>query len=86
MATQWAEVYKHNTTAVYAKYFVKYIQAMKAKGINIDAITVQNEPLHGGNNPSMVMKYRTSSIYKKSFGPAFNVDMKHYYQDCYLGS
>ena len=30
--------------AAYAKYFVKYIQQMKAEGITIDAITVQNEP------------------------------------------
>ena len=40
---------------VYADYFVKYIIAMQQHGINLDAITVQNEPLHGGNNPSMVM-------------------------------
>jgi glucosylceramidase len=39
----------------YAKYLVKYIRAMKAEGIVIDAMTPQNEPLHGGNNPSMVM-------------------------------
>ena len=41
--------------SVYAQYFVKYIQAMKAHGITIDAITPQNEPQHGGNNPSLVM-------------------------------
>ena len=41
--------------SVYAQYFVKYIQAMAAKGINLHAVTVQNEPQHGGNNPSMVM-------------------------------
>ncbi|MFC3157455.1 hypothetical protein ACFOEQ_02165 [Chryseobacterium arachidis] len=40
---------------VYAQYFVKYIQAMQAQGIKIDAITPQNEPLHPGNNPSMYM-------------------------------
>lgn len=39
----------------YAKYLVKYVQAMKDEGITIDALTPQNEPLHGGNNPSMVM-------------------------------
>ena len=33
----------------YATYFVKYIQAMTAEGIAIDAITVQYEPLHPGN-------------------------------------
>ncbi|MBO6586635.1 MAG: hypothetical protein JJ953_11060 [Gracilimonas sp.] len=39
----------------YALYFVKYIQGMAEEGITIDAITVQNEPLHDGNNPSMYM-------------------------------
>ena len=32
---------------MYAQYFVKYIQAMKNEGITVDAITIQNEPLHG---------------------------------------
>ncbi|MCO5935285.1 glucosylceramidase [Mucilaginibacter sp. RB4R14] len=40
----------------YARYFVKYIQAMQAQGITIDAITPQNEPLNPYNNPSMVMQ------------------------------
>ncbi len=29
---------------VYADYFVKYIQAYAAEGVNIDAVTLQNEP------------------------------------------
>lgn len=41
--------------AVYAKYLVKYVQQMQLKGIRIDAMTIQNEPQHGGNNPSMLM-------------------------------
>ncbi|KXX70801.1 glycoside hydrolase family 30 beta sandwich domain-containing protein [Flammeovirga sp. SJP92] len=41
---------------LYADYFVKYIQAYAAEGITIDAITVQNEPLHPGNVPSLLMK------------------------------
>lgn len=57
---------------VYARYFVKYIQAMKAEGINIDAITIQNEPLHPGNNPSMFMPDTAQAIFiKKSLGPVF---------------
>lgn len=57
---------------VYATYFVKYIQAMKAEGITIDAITPQNEPMHGGNNPSMVMVDTSQANFiKKSLGPAF---------------
>ncbi|KAF0151718.1 MAG: O-glycosyl hydrolase [Ignavibacteria bacterium] len=56
----------------YAKYFVKYIQQMKAEGIRIDAITIQNEPLHGGNNPSMLMQAAEQTLFiKKHLGPAF---------------
>ena len=58
--------------ASYAKYFVKYIQAMKAQGIPIDAITIQNEPLHPGNTPSMYMEARDQATFIKSaLGPAF---------------
>ena len=57
---------------VYAQYFVKYIQAMKNEGITVDAITIQNEPLHGGNNPSMVMTAEEQATFvKQSLGPAF---------------
>ncbi|MFT3982091.1 MAG: glycoside hydrolase family 30 beta sandwich domain-containing protein [Ferruginibacter sp.] len=58
--------------AVYAQYFVKYIQAMKALGITIDAVTVQNEPEHGGNNPSMLMNAAEQADFVKNhLGPAF---------------
>lgn len=57
---------------VYAQYFVKYIQAMRANGITIDAITPQNEPLHPGNNPSMYMtSAQQGSFIKNNLGPAF---------------
>lgn len=57
---------------VYAQYFVKYIQAMKAEGIPIDAITPQNEPLYGGNNPSMLMSATEQADFiKNHLGPAF---------------
>lgn len=57
---------------VYAQYFVKYIQQMKAEGITIDAITPQNEPLHGGNNPSMEMSaVEQTNFIKNNLGPAF---------------
>lgn len=56
----------------YALYFVKYIQAMKAEGIPVDAITVQNEPLHPGNNPSMLMLADEQTAFiKDHLGPAF---------------
>lgn len=57
---------------VYAKYFIKYIQAMNAKGINVNAVTIQNEPQHGGNNPSMVMAATEQADFiKNHLGPAF---------------
>jgi glucosylceramidase len=56
----------------YARYFVKYIQQMQANGITINAITPQNEPLFGGNNPSMVMtSAQEASFIKNNLGPAF---------------
>lgn len=58
--------------AVYAQYFVKYIQAMKSKGITIDAVTLQNEPQHGGNNPSMLMSAaQQADFVKNHLGTAF---------------
>lgn len=58
--------------SAYARYFVKYIQAMKAEGIRIDAITVQNEPLHPGNTPSLLMLAPDQAVFiKDHLGPAF---------------
>ena len=41
--------------AAYAKYFVKYFDAMAAQGISIWGITPQNEPENPNNEPSMLM-------------------------------
>lgn len=41
--------------AAYAKYFVKYFDAMAAQGISIWGITPQNEPENPHNEPSMLM-------------------------------
>jgi glucosylceramidase len=57
---------------VYAQYFVKYIEAMKAQGITIDAVTVQNEPLNTNNTPSMQMLAGEQKIFiRDHLGPAF---------------
>lgn len=57
----------------YANYFVKYIQAMEAEGIIIDAITVQNEPENPFNNPSMVMSAQQQiDFIANHLGPAFD--------------
>ena len=56
----------------YAQYFVKYLQSMAAEGIALDAITVQNEPLHPGNNPSLLMPAAEQAAFvRQSLGPAF---------------
>lgn len=56
----------------YAKYFVKYVEEMGKEGITIDAITVQNEPLHPGNNPSLLMPANEQADFiKLSLGPSF---------------
>ncbi len=56
----------------YAQYFVKYVEGMKAAGITIDAITVQNEPLNPKNTPSMAMfAQQEDNFIKDALGPAF---------------
>lgn len=58
--------------AVYARYLVKYIQQMRAEGIRIDALTIQNEPLNPDNNPSLKMlSDEQATFIKKHLGPAF---------------
>lgn len=57
---------------VYAKYFVKYIRAMKKNGITIDAVTIQNEPFNNGNTPSMQIFAKQELDFVKNYlGPAF---------------
>ncbi len=55
----------------YAKYFVKYLQAMKAEGINVHTLTIQNEPENPNNTPSMLMTAEEqTSFIKENLGPA----------------
>lgn len=63
---------------VYANYLVKYIQEMKKNGIAIDAITVQNEPLHPGNNPSLLMPAEAQKVFVRDhLGAAFSKNNIH---------
>ena len=56
----------------YARYFLKYILEMKKHAIVIDAITLQNEPEHGGNNPSMLMTADEQAKFIANYlGPLF---------------
>jgi len=57
----------------YATYFVKYIQAMKNEGINLESITIQNEPLNRGNSASLYMTWQEQAAFvKNALGPKFS--------------
>jgi glucosylceramidase len=56
----------------YAQYLAKYVDGMKAEGITINAITVENEPLNPKNTPSMAMfAEEEDELIAKHLGPAF---------------
>ena len=58
--------------ATYANYFIKYINAMKQQGIHITSVTLQNEPEHGGNNPSLLMDANEQKDFIANYiGPQF---------------
>ncbi len=62
----------------YARYFVKYIQAMAGQGITIYAITPQNEPLNPNNNPAMTMQSNEEANFiKNNLGPEFSANGIH---------
>ncbi len=56
----------------YALYFVRFVQEMKKAGFDINAITIQNEPLNRGNSASLYMSWQEQRDFiKKALGPAF---------------
>lgn len=56
----------------YALYLVKYIEAMRANGIAIDTLTVQNEPFNDGNTPSMQFFAKEEGRFiRDDLGPLF---------------
>jgi glucosylceramidase len=55
----------------YARYFVKYVDAMRGHGIHVSAVTPQNEPHNPKNEPSMVMSaIEQAEFIKNHLGPA----------------
>ena len=57
--------------AVYTTYLVKYLKAMRNRGITVHAITPQNEPLNQKNEPSMIMEAgEQAEFIKNHLGPA----------------
>ncbi len=53
----------------YASYFVKWIQAFAEYGIEVGAITPQNEPLNRGNSASLFMGWDEQRDFVKVLGP-----------------
>ncbi len=66
----------------YATYFVKWVQAFNGQGIDIYAVTPQNEPLNRGNSASLYMGWREElKFVRDALGPAFKqagIDTKIY--------
>ena len=55
----------------YAQYFVKWIKAFNASGVNIYSITPQNEPLNRGNSASLFMGWEEERDFiKTALGPS----------------
>jgi glucosylceramidase len=58
--------------AAYATYLTRYVEGMKAEGIPIDTLTIQNEPLNENNTPSMLMLSPEEALFiKQDLGPGF---------------
>ncbi len=56
----------------YATYFVKWIKAFEAEGIQITSVTPQNEPLNWGNSMSLYMPWdQERDFVKIALGPTF---------------
>ncbi|MBO1363645.1 glucosylceramidase [Prevotella sp. A2931] len=68
----------------YANYFVKFIEKMKAEGINIYAVSPQNEPLNKANCASLYMPWDEEAAFVKELAAAFkknNLSTKIYVYD-----
>ncbi len=64
LKTQWE--------ASYALYLKKFIDAYEAEGLPIDTLSLQNEPLHTTNYPTMSMSAtQQTNIIKNNLGPMF---------------
>ena len=62
----------HAYQSQFGEYFVKYLQAFQAKGITVDAITIQNEPLNSqAGYPTMyVYDDESGNLINQVVGPA----------------
>lgn len=57
---------------VYARYLARYVTEMGRRGVRIDALTIQNEPLNSRNTPSMPWSPEEQKIFIRDYlGPEF---------------
>lgn len=57
---------------VYARYLARYVTEMGRRGVRIDALTIQNEPLNSRNTPSMPWSPEDQKIFIRDYlGPEF---------------
>lgn len=56
---------------LYAQYFVKFVQEMKKQGIDIYAVSPQNEPLNKANCASLYMPWQEEAPFVKELASAF---------------
>lgn len=61
-----------NYRADYAQYFVKFVQAMKTQGIDIYAVSPQNEPLNRANCASLYMPWDEEAAFVRELAAAFD--------------
>ena len=64
----------HDYADQWAQYFVKYIQAFNAAGANVDAVTIQNEPLNSQSGYPTMYVYDTEAagLIQNNLGPALS--------------
>jgi O-glycosyl hydrolase len=62
----------HTYVSQYAQYFVKYLQAFRTRGVTVDAITIQNEPLNSRNGMPTMYIYadEAGQLIQEHIGPA----------------
>jgi glucosylceramidase len=59
----------------YARYLAKFVDAYEANGLPIDTLTLQNEPLHTSNYPSMSMSAAQQiRLIEQHVGPLFSAE------------
>lgn len=58
--------------STYAQYFVRFIETMEQQGINIYAVTPQNEPLNKGNTASLYMPWEDEAAFVRVLAETFH--------------